>query len=812
MRDFFVSYAHEDRGWAEWIAWQLEAEGYTTVLQARDFRPGQNFIVRMHEAVQEADRTIAVLSSAYLASHYAKYEWSNALTYHPDGRQRLVPVRVQAGELRGLFAAMVYIDLVDVDETTARRRLHEGLVEGRHRPQAEPGYPGGRSPHAPRQPEPHFPGERTISNLPPRNPAFAGRIDLLVRLHTLLGAGYPSAVVAAHGLGGIGKTQIALEYAHRHREHYWLRWVVPARSRLTIESSLSELASRVGLTAEPNLEGMVTAIREYLDASQRWLLVFDDAKEPAELLPFLPSSGRGHVIITSRNPNWEEVARQLEVDLLSEADALALLRQRTGGTDEPQMARLAEELGYLPLALAQAAAYLSHTPGFTVAGYLDLFRREHQPLLREGRQVTYPKTVATTWLLNLRAVSRASPAAIELLNVCAYLGSEAIPVDVLFQGEHRDWLSPELNEIAVSQRARHAATRQLYLYSLVSPGGDGLHVHKLVQTVTRDRLARREEEAIWADRAVRLVWQAFPTPGGSEPAHDWTRANELLPHVVVAIDHGQLAPEPSANLLNQTGMYLFSRNQLDAAETLLKTSCLLAKELNDGGLSAMALHNLGSVYLAQGNPDAAQQVLEWAWQLEKERPDADAADQLGRLYNLARLLEARGDLAAAEQALERCVDECVRTFGADDPQVAVLLAELGRIRAEREDFAGAQGAAQRAVQILDALPAPDHYRTHIVMEGVGSILLRAQEWEAAANAFRRNLVSALALFPPDERPVAEARVELGVALYNAGDPLGGCQQLQGALANYHEALGPDDPDTRKIQDLVDQYCRMDENP
>jgi hypothetical protein len=431
MRDFFISYTHDDQAWAEWIAWQLEAEQYTTVLQAWDFRPGENFVVRMRDALQEADRTIAVLSNAYLASPYATDEWTAAFLHDPHGRQRLLPVRVEVCELPWLLATLIYIDLVGVDETTARRRLQEGVTRARGTPKAEPGYPGGRSAQAEGRTEPRFPGEwLKISNLPPRNPTFTGRDELLDKLHRMLSVGQTTAVVAAHGLGGVGKTQLALEYAHHYGEQYWLRWLVSAEDPLRIRSSLSELASRLGLSLEPEQERMVAAVREYLDGAKGWLMVFDDATEPADLLPLLPSSGQGHVIITTRNPNWEELAGQLEVDVLSEEDAWAFLAQRTGNTDQPEVAQLAEELGYLPLALAQAAAYIQHTPELTVAGYLALYRREHQRLLKAGKLVRYQETVATTWLLNFERLIRTAPAAIQLLNLCAFLGSEVVPLSL----------------------------------------------------------------------------------------------------------------------------------------------------------------------------------------------------------------------------------------------------------------------------------------------------------------------------------------------------------------------------------------------
>jgi hypothetical protein len=227
VRDFFISYTQADRAWAEWIAWQLEEARYTTVLQAWDFRPGENFVIGMRDALQDACRTIALLSEAYLASPYGTDKWTGAFLHDPDGRQRLLPVRVEACQLPRLLATRIYIDLVGLDRGTARRRLLEGVRQSRQRPEHEPGFPGGPVAGVV---EPRFPGQRPqISNLPGRNPNFTGRGELLERLGEELQAGKAAAVVqvqAVYGLGGIGKTQLAIEYAYRYQADYDLIWWV----------------------------------------------------------------------------------------------------------------------------------------------------------------------------------------------------------------------------------------------------------------------------------------------------------------------------------------------------------------------------------------------------------------------------------------------------------------------------------------------------------------------------------------------------------------------------------------------------------
>jgi hypothetical protein len=142
QRDFFISYTSTDRTWAEWIAWQLEEAGWTTVLQAWDFAPGDNFVERMRDALEQADRTIALLSQAYLASPYATDEWTGAFLHDRQHAGRLLPVRIEECQLPRLLATRVYIDLVGLGRQAARSRLLEGVQRGRRRPKRVPGFPG----------------------------------------------------------------------------------------------------------------------------------------------------------------------------------------------------------------------------------------------------------------------------------------------------------------------------------------------------------------------------------------------------------------------------------------------------------------------------------------------------------------------------------------------------------------------------------------------------------------------------------------------------------------------------------------------
>lgn len=531
----FISYTGADRAWGEWIAWQLEAARYATVIQSWDFDPGQNFVARMDEAVDTSRHTIAVLSDAYRRSRYCEAEWSAAFV-----RGTLLLVRVEACPLPRLLANLSVIDLVGLDEETAKTTLVDGVRRARGergKPHAEPPYPpeDGRA----QSERPPFPGQQPeIWSVPPRNLNFTGRDALIERLRAALADESAAAVVQAgalHGLGGVGKTALAVEYAHRYASHYDLVWWVAAEQSVAIESGLAELARKLGVAACQSQEEMIDALRDQLRKRGRWLVVFDNAEEYKTLKPFWPLASGGHVLITSRNHVWGGPIEPVAVEVLDRTEAVALLTKRTGSTDEQAADALAEELGDLPLALEQAASYIDET-GMSLAEYLGLFRLRRNELLTRGQPTDYQGTVDTTWLLAFDRVAQASPAANQLLHLCAFLAPDNILLDLL--SADPDLLPAELEQAVHDELGLHDATAVLYRYSLASRDHTGLRVHRLVQAVLTARLSADQRKA-WARRVVGLLRAALPTDP-SQP-ESWPIWAKLLPHVIVAAEHAHQA-------------------------------------------------------------------------------------------------------------------------------------------------------------------------------------------------------------------------------------------------------------------------------
>ena len=364
--DVFVSYTQADRPWAEWIAWVLEDAGFSTVIQAWDFAAGDNFVAGMQQVSAEARRTIAVLSPEYMDSRWGEWEWTSALA-----QKRLVPVRVREFDPAGLLNVTVYVDLVGFEEQAARERLIAEIERdgGRAKPAHQPAFPGGAVAMAP---APRFPGALPdIWNVPAiRSPNFAGREDDLARLDACLDS---KRVVALTGLGGVGKSQLAAQYAHRHAGDYDVVWWVTAEPA-TLARDLAALAARLELP-EAASAGELTAAeaaRRRLEQRGGWLLVLDNAPDPAAVRSWLPQADTGHVLITSRYAAWGGSAYGQRLAPLGGEGAVRVLEGHAGDHEPALMHGLADRLGGLPLALEQAGAYLEAT-GMSPTEYLQLF-------------------------------------------------------------------------------------------------------------------------------------------------------------------------------------------------------------------------------------------------------------------------------------------------------------------------------------------------------------------------------------------------------------------------------------------------------
>jgi hypothetical protein len=584
-KSFFISYNKADKSWAEWIAWTLEDNGYTTIIQAWDFLPGSNFVLEIQKATTKADCVVALLSQPYLDAVYTHAEWASAFVRDPKGDSgNLLPIKVGDCLLEGILASIIYVDLANLNEAEAAEKLLAAATRKRTKPINRPSFP--KSSGASLIEKPLFPTTETPfqRGLPPiwgvphhRNPNFIGRDGLLDEIGTSIASTQTPAVVQAlRGLGGVGKTQLAVEYAYRYAHKYSCVWWLRSEETSTLTTDYISLGKSLGLSVESVTDQLeaVRIVRRWLEVNAGWLLIFDNAIDASSVRRFLPQGATGHTIITSRNPSWKGLGHTLSIGVLKREDSVSFILQVTGQTDSSTASELASALGDLPLALSQAMAYIERT-GILLTKYLELFRlRRREVQQQEAPPEDYPDTVATTWLINIQIIKSQFPAAIDLLNLISFWGPEAIPLSLL---KRKPSLLPtSLSNLVKDDLKINNAIVSLRAYSLLEIFGESISLHRLVQAITRDHLSKEQAEN-WAAAAIEIVRASFPMDSDKIETRD-TSAH-LLPHALASASHAtrlNIEQKAASWLLNQVGMHLMLIGNYEEAESILRRALDIA--------------------------------------------------------------------------------------------------------------------------------------------------------------------------------------------------------------------------------------------
>jgi tetratricopeptide (TPR) repeat protein len=826
QRDFFVSYTQADRAWAEWLAWELEAAGYTTMLQAWDMPAGTAFLHTMDQAVQTTHHVVLVLSSAYLRSEMAEAEWRPAFKADPSGtRRRLLPVRVEACEPQGLLADRVWIDLVGADEATARARLREEItraLRGPGRPATAPRFP--RAPAAATE-RPRFPTALPrVWNVPyRRNPDFTGRDELLASLAGRLAGGGTAAVTQVlQGGGGVGKTTLAVEYAYRHRSRFDTVWWARAEQPATLLSDLTDLAVTLDVAdpEEASQQLAVAAVRRWLDDHDRWLLMLDNAQAPdgptglveplARVVDLLPQVPHGQVLVTSRDVSWEQHAGLAELEVFTPEEAAGFLLARSGSSDEVAATEIAELLGWLPLALEQAGAYVRETR-IPLSAYLDRLGQFPALAIAKGRprDRDAADTVATTWQVSLQRVQPV-PGALALLELCAFLGPEEIPRQLFTH--QLDPPSEALAAVADDPFALDEAVAAVRRYGLVKADEQSLTIHRLVQQVIRDRIDPGQHHHR-AATALRLVRAAFPTEHPDPDA--WPAYARLLPHALAATGQAEalaVEPEQAAGLLTEAGLYLWQRADYQQARTLFERALALyeAHLGPDHPTTATSLNNLGYALQAQGDLPAARALYERALAIDEAHLGPDHPATATSLDNLATVLHRQGDLDTARTLQERALAIREIRLGVEHPDTAWSFLGLAIISRAQGNLDTARSLHERALAIYEAHLGANHPDTAGSLSNLARVLAEQGDLDAARALHERALTIRESRLGADHPHTADSLSNLARVLADQGDLDTARALHERALAIYEARLGADHPATvRSRQRLATVVAELD---
>ncbi|WP_144122977.1 FxSxx-COOH system tetratricopeptide repeat protein [Catellatospora sichuanensis] len=660
--------------------------------------------------------------------------------------------------------------------------------------------------------------------VPAQNAHFVGRAGVLEEMRRTLRNNVRAAVLphTLHGLGGVGKSQVAVEYAYRYKGDYDLVWWIPSDDERSIRRSLASLALRLNLTESTDVQQQIDAVHDELRIARRfprWLLVFDNAGEPEVVRRYLPR-GNGHVLITSRSNTWKNQSAVVEVDVFSEQECVDYLTSRWEGLSEADALNLADKLGRLPLALDQVSSVHQQT-GMQLPTILGLLDSNPARMLAEP-PTDYPVSVAMSWRLAFTQLKENNPAAAQLLQMCAFLSSLPIYVPLLRQGRGANLPAP-LSDLLRDEYEFRNAVRDIGKFALaqLDVKRDFLTIHLLVRVVLRDGLSEEEREPI--EHAAHEVL-ALANPGSPDRNDTWTLHGHIAPHVIpsgvihspdshvrqivldqiryyfaigdyeesrrlasIAVDNwrGRLGPDDPmtlmasfnlANALRVLGSYNEARNVTDdTAQRMYRT---LGRE---HGYSLRVANSVNyDLRLAGRFAEALAMDTEVLSLHRQVLGDGDPAT-MRAAHNLAIDLRLTGDFDAAFTLDEETYKSRRTVLGEDNPET------LASINALARDIYG-QGRYRQALQMQQARLAAFERRLNpgnrfvlVARRNLAVLLRKVGEHAAALDEAESNLKATRDEVGDTHEFTLAASVTLANTLRVVGE-------IERALATFETAL------------------------
>jgi hypothetical protein len=638
-------------------------------------------------------------------------------------------------------------------------------------------------------------GEKTAGRalrLAPRPVFLAGREALLAELDARLAGDRDAGprVVALCGLGGVGKSSVALEYAHRQLGQVGVAWQFPAEDPRVIVAGFGELADQLGAADRGDSVAWVHGVLAASPAP--WLLVFDNAPDRASVAPLVPPAGPGRVVITSRNQIWPP-GQAVDVPVLDPRVAAEFLVDRTGDADRQSAFALAGELGGLPLALEGAAAY-AQASGDSLAGYLSLFRQRRADLLRRGEPTGYSQTVATTWTLAFEDLQQAAPGAAGLLRLLAFCAPEAIPLRLLLQprpglaGRLAPEVAPVLMPLLEDLLAAGDAIAALRRYSLItSAAGGSVSVHRLVQAVTAD-LMPAELVSRWQQAAAALIEDAIP--GDAAPPGTWPVYAALLPHAQAALADNSDGTARMADYLGRSGSYTAARDLhrrvVEARERILAPEHphLLAARSDLASSTGMA-----------GDPAAARDLLAALLPVYERVLGPEHPDTLRARSKHARWTGEAGDLAAGRNLFAALLPVQERVLGPEHRETLRARSNHARWTGAAGDPAAARDQFAVLLPVRERVSGPEHPNTMAARRELAVWTGQAGDPAAARDQFAALLPAYERVLSPEHPDTLVARSNLAFWTGEAGDPAAARDLFAALSPAYERVLGPEHPHT-----------------
>jgi tetratricopeptide (TPR) repeat protein/CO dehydrogenase nickel-insertion accessory protein CooC1 len=762
----YLSYAPEDRMWADWIEAVLTHAGFRVLPHSTETTgpDGEVGSIRAEHEPHGATRVIAILSSAYVRSPNARSAWTKLSAATAVPHRALIPCRISDVRVPELFGEQPIVDLARMDAAQAEAKLLWALDRS-----AMPS--GGLRDGAAGRPR--FPGALpSMWNVPARNADFTGRgVTMELLRDKLIASGVgPAVPQALYGLGGVGKTQLALEYAHRFMGDYDLVWWVPSERADNIAGALADLARAMSLKVSGGVaeaaETVLAALRK--DSAPHWLLIFDNADNPEQLQSYLPT-GPGHVLITSRHTAWTQSAQTLEVDVFTPDESLAHLLRHVPELAVADANIIADALGHLPLAIEQASAWLEQT-GMPARAYIEQLATQSTRILALNQPTDYPMPAVATWNLSFERLKERSPAAVRLLQLCAYLSPGPISLDLLYSDQMNESLLP-FDGTLTEKMMLGRVIRDISRFALVrvDQGNNSLHIHRLVQAVIRSQMSE-SDQANARHEVHKILADARPRQGDTDDPANWAAYEVIWPHL------GPSAAEKCEDPRTRQLLIDLVRYQWHIGE--FEFGLNLARDLERVWTDQLGPDHQQTLYLqfqianvlrSQGRFRDARELDHRVLNRQQETLGADHPHALMTANGLADDTRALGDFRTALALDQETYESFKEQFGEDNPRTLTAAHGLAASLRLTGDYFAARRYEQETLDRQRRVLGPGHPATLLSEEGVALDLRTAGLFRDCAEMARGTWEKYRETLGDDMIATLRAESSLAVSLRRAGD-------------------------------------------
>ncbi|GAA1033859.1 FxSxx-COOH system tetratricopeptide repeat protein [Virgisporangium ochraceum] len=646
-------------------------------------------------------------------------------------------------------------------------------------------------------------GPAVWGSIPTRNPVFTGRRELLEQLERRLQTESVAAVLpqALHGEGGVGKSQIAIEYAYRHRADYEVIWWIPSERPAQILASIIELGNRLGLDVGNEVITAVPRVRAALRAGtpySNWLLVFDNAETLDTVREYLPEAGTGRVLVTSRNQEWSRIAETLEVDVFSRPESVRLLQRRNPGLDDEDADQLASELEDLPLAIEHASAWLA-TTGMSAREYLALLEQKQVELAHMHPAPRYEMPVAAAAHVALDRLAVENPAALQLLQVCSFFAPEPISRE-LFAGPRSTPIAPELDRAlqSSSQLAQAIRDIQKYVLARIDHRTNSLQLHRLVQAELKARMP--ESQRTGMEHGAHVLLASGGKPGEpSDPTH-WLRYQALASHLTASNAYTCEDDWARELVLNLVAFY-FSWGDYASGRDLaqLVVDDWRERLTADHPQTLRAAKWLGYFWFLEGDNDAASAIHRDTLDRYRRAVGPDDGETIDAMGMVASTLRVAGRFNDARDLDLETFERSRRLYGQDDPdtlRAAHLLGVSLRLTGEFRTARQLDGDTyRRRVPVL----GDDHPETLRTLNGLTIDERECGEYLKSHRLAERSYTQHVTLFGVAHPDTVRVARNLAVARRRAGDHEGAYKLAEDTMNRLQDRFGADHPDTIAAQ-------------